>query len=161
MKPGTALAVNEQKTGPAGDGDILHHLSVKSNTCDPSSPSAIHAPAFPTANGQVRVGTISQKCVNNFPYLDSYFVKHYYNIKGKTVFCVTTIFNSCSLTVFNHTHGDEFYMAVSYCMQFCVLICSFILQKNLFILPFIRLLIQQAFIKVHIRFQALFQVPRI
>ena len=74
---------------------------------------------FPGANRQLRMGNISQKFINNFPYLNLYFLKYYYNIKGKIISYDRTIFNSGSLSIFDHMHKDRFQTTISYCMQIC------------------------------------------
>lgn len=113
MKPSAETAVSGQESGAAGGGEVPAHLGEERNSPAITPLLQQSMLAFPTANSQVRVGPISQKFINNFPYLDLHFLKHYYNIKGKIFFYARTIFNSSSLLVFDRTHGDIFHMTAS------------------------------------------------
>lgn len=83
------------------------------------------------------------------------FLKHHYASKGKSIFFDKTIFNL----------GSHVYRSISHdYILVCAIFCSNLsvyFATSCFRVPFIHLVIQQAFIKVHIRIQALFQVPQI
>lgn len=137
-----------------------------------------------TANGLCPLGESSPKCSNcssgqpmapfltadkqkyivflrNVSIMFLAFLKHYCASKGKKHLPWQDHFQ-CFLP-FNL--GSHVYRSISHdYILVCAIFCSNLLvyfATSCFSVPFIHLVIQQACIKVHIRIQALFQVPQI
>lgn len=119
---------------------------VRTGTCCHHCPPLLSYDGVSAAHRQVKVNNLSWRCIDHLPFIDLYFfLKHQYMENASSTIESFPILVPSSF--FYDMHINIFYMIVPQCVQFCVLICSFILQSTVFIFPFVHLLIQQTFIK--------------